>query len=88
MSRSEERLAQTKQYLDKAIALDPDLMEIQFETGRYYYQCKLNYPRAFLKPEKLKSDYPKNAVLHLTTGWIYRRMGQFQKAFEYMDHAI
>ncbi|MCH7515164.1 MAG: tetratricopeptide repeat protein, partial [Bacteroidetes bacterium] len=86
--KSEEHLAQTKQYLDRAIALDPDLMEVQLETGSYYYQCKLNYPKALQILEKLKSEYPNNDQLHATIGWVYRRMGQFQKAFEYMDHAI
>ena len=35
--KSEEHLSQTKEYLDRAIALDPDLMEVQLETGMYYY---------------------------------------------------
>jgi len=86
--RSDEHLAQTKQYLDKAIALDPDLIEVQIETGKYYYHCQLNYPKALQILEKLKSDYPKNDQLHLWAGAVYRRMGQFQKAFEYMDRAI
>jgi len=86
--RSEKHLVQTKQYLDKAIALDPDLLEVQFENGKYYYHCRLNYPRALQILEKLKSDYPKNDQLHLWAGSVYRRMGQFEKALEYMDRAI
>ena len=86
--RSEEHLAQTKQYLDRAIALDPDLMEVQLETGRYYYHCKLNYPKALQILEKLKSDYPNNDQLPLWAGLVYRRMGQFEKAFEHQDRAI
>jgi len=86
--RSEEHLEQTKQYLDKAIALDPDQMEVQLETGMYYYHCKLNYPKALQILEKLKSEYPKNHSLHLMVGYVYRRMGQFEKAFEYIDQGI
>jgi len=86
--RSEEQLAQTKQYLDKAIALDPDLMEVKLETGNYYYHCKLDYPKALQILEKLKSEYPNNDQLHFWIGAVYRRMGQFEKAFEYMDRAI
>jgi len=86
--RSKEHLAQTKEYLDKAIALNPDLMEVQLETGRYYYHCQLNYSRALEIFEKLKSDYPKNDQLYFWTGLVYRRRGQFEKAFEYMERAV
>ena len=86
--KSEEHLAQTKEYLDKAIALDPDLLEVQLETGRYYYQCKLDYTKALQILEKLKSEFPNNDQLHFWAGLVYRRMGQFEKAFEYMDRAI
>jgi len=85
--RSEEHLAQTKEYLDKAIALDPDLMEVQLETGKYFYHCKLNYPGALQILEKLKSEYPNNDHLHLWVGFVYRRMGQFQKSFDFTDRA-
>ena len=70
------------------IALGPDLIEVQTETGRYYYHCELNYPKALQILEKLKSDYPKNGQLHSWAGLVYKRMGQFQKAFEYQDRAI
>jgi len=63
-------------------------MEVQLETGTYYYHCKLNYPKALQILEKLKSDYPKNGQLYAWIGYVYRRMGQFEKAFEYMDRAI
>jgi len=86
--RSEEHLAQTKEYLDKAIALDPELLEVQLETGMYYYHCKFNYPKALQILEKLKSEYPNNDQLRVVIGFVYRRMGQFEKAFEYMNHAI
>ena len=86
--QSDEHLAQTKLYLDKAIALDPDLMEVQLETGKYYYHCQLNYPKALQILEKLKSDYPKNDQLHFWAGAVYRRMGQFEKTFEYQERAI
>jgi len=86
--KSEKHLAQTKEYLDKAIALDPDLMEVQHETAKYFYHCTLNYPRALQILEKLKSEYTNNDQLHLWVGFVFRRMGQFQKAFEYQDRAI
>ena len=87
-NRTEENLVQIKQYLDKAIAIDPNLMEVLLETGRYYYHCEVNYPKALQILEKLKSEYPNNAQMHAWPGYIYRRMGQFEKSFEYLDRAI
>ena len=87
-NRTEENLVQTKQYLDKATALEPDLMEVQLETGRYYYHCEVNYAKALRILEKLKSEYPNNSEMHAWPGYIYRRMGQFEKSFEYLNRAI
>jgi TolB-like protein/class 3 adenylate cyclase/tetratricopeptide (TPR) repeat protein len=85
---SEERLEQVEIYLDKAIALKPDLLEVRLETARYYYQCKANFANALQILEKLRSDYPNNAQMHAWPGYIYRRMGQFERSLEYMNKAI
>jgi TolB-like protein/class 3 adenylate cyclase/Tfp pilus assembly protein PilF len=84
----EEYLVKTKEYLDKAIALEPDLMEVRLETGAYYYHCKLDYQSALQILEKLKTEYPNNDSLLFIIGAVYRRMGQFDKAFDYMDRSI
>ena len=87
-NRTEDILVQTKQYLDKAISIDPDLFEVQHEVGKYYYQCEANYALALQIIEKQKSEYPNNDQLHAWLGYIYRRIGQMEKAFEYLDRAI
>jgi serine/threonine-protein kinase len=86
--RSSTRLEKTKEYLDKALELEPDLLEVQIETGRYYYQCQLNYQKALGIFEPLLTSYPKNDQLNFWTGAVYRRKGEFEKAFELMDRAI
>ena len=85
---SEKQLAQIKQYLDRAMALDPDLKEVQLEAGWYYYQCKLNYPKALQIFEKLKSKHPNDYELSASIGFVYRRMGQFEMFLELMDRTI
>ena len=77
-----------KEYLDKAIALHPELLEVQLETARYYYHCETNYERALAILKKLISEYPNYDELYITTGHIYRRMGQFQKALDNQNQAI
>ncbi|NQU53716.1 MAG: helix-turn-helix domain-containing protein [Bacteroidetes bacterium] len=85
---SEKHLLIIQEYLDKAIALDPELLEVQLEAGIHYYRSKLNYPKALQIMEKLKSDYPNNYQVHAWTGFIYRRMGQFEMFLEYMNKVI
>jgi TolB-like protein/class 3 adenylate cyclase/Flp pilus assembly protein TadD len=86
--RSEERLLKTKQYLNKALTLSPQSKEVLLEEGRYYYQCKLDYPKALQIFEKLKSNYPNDEQPIAWIGYVYRRMGEFRKSLEYSDHAI
>ena len=87
-NRTEELLVKTKQYLDRAIALDPDNFEVRLEAGKYHYQCKLDYGKALPIFEKLRSEYPNNSQLYAWTGYIYRRMGNFEKSFNSLDRAI
>jgi len=77
-----------KKYLDKAIALDPDLLEVKLEEGIYYYRTALNYPKAIQILEELKNEYPNNYQLHAWLGYVNRRMGRFEKFKEYMDNSI
>ena len=77
-----------KKYLDKAIALDPDLLEVKIAEGIYYYRTTLDYPKAIQILEKLKTEYPNNYQLHAWSAYIYRRMGRFEKFKEYMDKSI
>ena len=86
--RSSEHQRQTKEYLNKAISLDPDLMEVQLETAVYYYHCELNYQRALKILNQLKSEFPKNDRLYLMVGAVHRRMGEFEKSLELMERAI
>lgn len=85
---SKKHLQIIQEYLDKAITLDSDLLEVQLEAAIHYYRSKLNYPKALQIMEKLKSDYPNNYQVHAWTGFIYRRMGQFEMFLEYMNRAI
>jgi len=85
---SEKHKKIIKKYLDKAIALDPDLPEVKLEEGLYYFRTELNYPKAIEILEKLKSEYPNNSQFHAWLGYVNRRMGRFEKFKEYMDKVI
>ena len=85
---SEEHKNIIKKYLDKAIALDPDLLEVKLEEGIFYYRTALNYPKAIQIMEELKNEYPNNFQLDAWLGYVNRRMGRFDKFKEYMDKVI
>ena len=77
-----------KECLDKAIALNPELLEVKIIEGLYYYRCSLDYPKAIEIFEKLKSKHPNNSELYAWSGYVYRRMGQFEKYIENIDKYI
>ncbi len=79
---------QIKECLDKAIALNPDLLGAKLGVGVYYYRCLLDYPKAIEIFEKLKSEYPNNSELYSWSGYVYRRMGEFEKYIENIDKYI
>ena len=86
--RSEEHLRQTKEYLNKAISLDPEIMEVQLETAFYYYHCELNYAKSLEIINQFMNDFPKNDQLQLMAGAVYRRMAEFDKSLTHMERAI
>jgi TolB-like protein/Flp pilus assembly protein TadD len=86
--RTEKNLEQTKKALDSAISLDPDLMEVEMENAMYHYHCKLDYQKALEILLKLKSSHPNNDSLMANISFVYRRMGEYEKAMEYINHAI
>ncbi|MFC2123808.1 tetratricopeptide repeat protein [Bacteroidota bacterium] len=86
--RSEEQLKRTKEYLDHAISLSPNLKEVQLEEGIYYYNSKLDYPKALQILEPLKSKYPNDEKTYQIIGNVYRKMGDYNKSLEVYNHAI
>jgi len=80
-----EYLLKIKEYLDKAIALNPELLEVKILEGLYYYRSTLDYPKAIEIFEKLQSKYPNNYELYAWSAYVYRRMGQFEKYIENID---
>lgn len=86
--RSEKHRQRTKQYLDKAIELDPERVEVKLEEAKYYYQCNLNYKKALQILEVLKSKYPRNAEVYFWMAVVYKRIGKFTKSIDFYNQAI
>jgi tetratricopeptide (TPR) repeat protein len=86
--RVQEQIHKTKNYLDKAINLAPDLKEVRLEEGVYYYQCERNDTKALQILDRLRIDYPNDAETLFWISLVLRRKGEFEKSFEYIEKAI
>jgi adenylate cyclase len=85
---SEENLQNIKKHLDKALALAPSDPEIRLEEARYWYHCGRDYARSLALLEKLNTERPDNDEVYSWMGYVYRRMGEFQKALDFQLRAI
>ena len=86
--KSNERINQTKYYLDHAANLNDKLVEVQLEEACYLYQCERDYTGALKILNRLRDKYPKNANIYFWEAVIYKRMGEFEKSINYFDQAI
>ncbi|UCE21898.1 MAG: protein kinase, partial [Candidatus Aminicenantes bacterium] len=73
MDHTEERLARSKDAVDRALALEPDLPEAQEALAFYFYRGFLDYERATEILESIRRARP-NYKLSLL-GYIQRRQG-------------
>jgi TolB-like protein len=86
---SEENLSATKKYLDKALSLSPELMEVQLEDAYYYYHIKLDYSKSLEIAERLKTKYPNDDEIYYLIANLYRRTGieDYRKSLENYEYA-
>jgi tetratricopeptide (TPR) repeat protein/AraC-like DNA-binding protein len=86
--RNPESVNKAKQYLDKALAISPNLKEIALEEAIFYYHCYRDYPKSISLLKKLNSEYPNESKIHYWIGTVYRRLGEYKKAVREFDQAI
>ena len=85
--RSQERLQQAKQAVDRSLDLEPDLPEAHEALGYYYYWGQLDYERALQHLESALSRQPGNSSLLAGIGFVQRRSGDFQGALTHLEEA-
>ncbi len=78
MDHTEERLARSKDAVDRALQLAPDLPEAQEALAFYYYRGFLDYERATEILESIRRARP-NYKLSLL-GYIQRRQGKWEES--------
>ncbi len=80
--RSSDRILKTRDAIDEAIRLDPELPEINMALGYYYYWCLLDYQKAleeFDFAERRLRNHPECILIKAS---VYRRAGDWKSARE------
>ena len=80
--RSNKRLAMTKEAGDKALELDPELLEGRMALGMYFYHAHLDYDHALEQFAIARKSHPNNSDILGGFGLVQRRQGKFEQALE------
>jgi len=78
--RSNTRLAMTKEAADKALELNPELLEARMALGMYFYHGHLDYERALEQFAIARKSQPNNSDILGGFGLVQRRQGNFEQA--------
>ncbi len=80
--RSERRCDLARRAADKALELQPDLVEGHLARGYIFYHCEQNYDRALEEFETALRGNPNNADLYSAIAAVQRRQGNLIKAVD------
>ena len=86
--RSDARLAMTKETAEKALELDPELLEARMALGMYFYHGHLDYDRALEQFAIARKSQPNNSDILGGIGLVQRRQGKFEQALANMKRAF
>jgi serine/threonine-protein kinase len=85
---SEDILRKSKQKIDKAFEIDPDLPDAHLALGIYYYYGHLKYTEALKQFELILKDQPKNPEVIYWFACVHRRAGNWEMAKSEFEKAI
>ena len=77
-TRGKDVLHISKQFIDKAFEIDPDLPEAHLALGVYYYNGYLEYSKAVEQLEMALNEQPGNSEAWYYLGCVYRRAGNWE----------
>ncbi len=84
---SEERMQKSKEAVDRALRLQPDLPEGQTALAWYYYHGFQNYDRAQEILFKVINKMPNNAEAYAILSYTQRRQGKWQECMANLQKA-
>jgi TolB-like protein/AraC-like DNA-binding protein/Tfp pilus assembly protein PilF len=81
--RTAQQLEKSKEAIETALEINPELGEVYIAYGLYYYAGFLNYDKALTYLQKAQTFLPYNSQCYHLIACVYRRMGDFEKAVKY-----
>src|ERR1035437_435249 len=85
---SENILVKSKQEIDKAFEIDPELPDAHLALGLYYYHGYLKYPEALKQFELVLKYQPKNPEVIFWSAAVHRRAGKWEMAKSEFEKAV
>ena len=77
---SENRKQLARQAAERAIELEPDLVDGHLALGYYYYHCENDYRKALDEFQPALQRWPNNADLYSAIAAVQRRIGPMENA--------
>jgi serine/threonine protein kinase/tetratricopeptide (TPR) repeat protein len=84
---TDERLAKAREAIDQALALQPDLPEVRFAYGEYYYLGRKDYEKALQEYTFAQKNLQDDSRVVSAIGAVYRRQGRFDEAISQFKEA-
>ena len=85
--RTEDRVLASKQAAQRAVELDPSLPEARAAMGWYYYHGRSDYDNALREFNTALRERPNSEEVLAALGFVYRRQGLWEKAYEELKKA-
>jgi len=86
--RSARRRELSQETLERAAALAPELPEVHFARGVYFYHAFLDYERALEEMRLAVRQDPGRAEFHEWIGYVFRRSGRLEEAIASLERAM
>jgi TolB-like protein/predicted Zn-dependent protease len=80
--RSDARRGEARSALDKALALEPALLEVRLADALYKYHVERDFSGAARKLEALKAKWPNNVDVLQSFAFVTRRLGRWQDSID------
>jgi serine/threonine-protein kinase len=87
VDRNPERLTMAREAFERAFQIEPGLAEAHVAAGFYYYYGSRDYQRALEEFEAAIAVQPNNVDAVEGTAWVYRRLGEWDRAVENLKKA-
>jgi len=85
---TDERRADARRAVDRALQLRPEMPEAHLALGLYYYRCFRDYDNALAELSIARHGLPNDAELFMALGAVRRRQGQWQESARLSNRAV